>query len=88
VGISRRPASRLTSVDFPVPEEPSSANVWRGRSSARSSSIPSPVTLLTASTGTPIAVASATSTRSGSSQTSSFVRTTTGFAPLSHAAVR
>ena len=50
--------------------------------------MPSPVTLLTASTGTPIATASASDELAGSSQTSSFVSTTTGSAPLSQAVVR
>ena len=58
-----------------------------GRSSARTSSIPSPVTLLTARTGTPTATSSASASFSKSSQTSSLVRTMTGSAPLSPAAV-
>ena len=71
VSMTVRPASRFTSVDFPVPEEPSRTKVFAGRSRARTSSMPSPVTLLTAKTGTPTAMLSASSSFPGSSQTSS-----------------
>ena len=82
------PASRLTSVDLPVPDEPEQDERAGRRKSARRSSIPSPVTLLTAKTGTPTATVSASASLPGSSSTSSFVSTMTGSAPLSQAAVR
>ena len=51
-----RPASRFASDDLPAPEEPSRTKVFAGSRSARTSSIPSPVTLLTARTRTPTAI--------------------------------
>ena len=88
VGISSRPASRFSSVDLPTPDDPSRTIVRAGVRYASSASTPSPVTLLSACTGTPIATASAASIVSGSSFRSSFVSTTTGSAPLSQAVAR
>ena len=86
---SSRPASRLTSVDLPTPDEPSSAIVRPGSRYGSSPSRPSPVSALSAISGTPSATDSTSaSSNAGSSATSTLFATTTGVEPLSQAEVR
>ena len=77
---------------LPTPDEPRSAIVIPGWSSSRTSSRPSPVTALVASTRTPTASssswASATATSTGFVARSTFVRTTIGRPPDSQAVAR
>jgi len=89
VGIRSSPSSRLTSVDLPAPEEPTSAAVIPSRMRARIGAMPSARSALVTSIGTPAQRLSTSATRPAtSSQTSALLRSTAGWAPLAQMRAR
>ena len=89
VNMTASPTRALVRVDLPAPDGPSRARVRPATTCARTSSRPSPVVLLIATTSTPGAAAATSARSSAASGTrSALVSTTIGVAPLSQASAR